>query len=159
MAAQLQWVIRIVLGVFAVVVLTACSDATGVDQYGRKVPVERIEGQWLVINYWAEWCAPCRTEIPQLNALDKELAGKGVSVLGVNFDNLQGAELEKVSEALGITFTVLASDPAERYKLPRSEALPVTYIIDDSGRRRERLLGEQTAEGIKTKLAQLKAEG
>ncbi|MFI8481506.1 TlpA disulfide reductase family protein [Pseudomonas sp. NPDC078700] len=159
MVAQLQWGIRIVIGAFAVVVLTACSDAVGVDQYGRKVPVERIEDQWLVINYWAEWCAPCRTEIPQLNALDKELADQGVSVLGVNFDNVQGAELKKVSEALGITFTVLASDPAQRFKLPRSEALPVTYIIDKSGRMRERLLGEQTAEGIKAKLATLKAEG
>ncbi|WP_339487345.1 TlpA disulfide reductase family protein [Pseudomonas sp. EL_65y_Pfl2_R95] len=159
MGAQLQWVIRIVIGAFAVLVLTACSDAAGVDQYGRKVPSERIEGQWLVINYWAEWCGPCRTEIPQLNALDKQLAGQGVSVLGVNFDNVQGAELKRVSEALGIRFTVLASDPAERFKLPRSEALPVTYIIDNTGRVRERLLGEQTAAGIQAKLAALKAEG
>lgn len=159
MGAQLQWVIRIVIGVIATAVLAACSDAAGVDQYGRKVPAERIDDQWLVINYWAEWCAPCRTEIPQLNALDQELREQGVSVFGVNFDNLQGAELEKVSNALGIEFTVLASDPAERYKLPRSEALPVTYIIDPAGQVRERLMGEQTADGIKRKLAVLKAKG
>src|SRR3546814_7187463 len=54
---------------------------------------ERLEGQWLVINYWAEWCAPCRTEIPELNALDKQLKSQSASVLGVNFDGLRGSEL------------------------------------------------------------------
>jgi thiol-disulfide isomerase/thioredoxin len=138
--------------------LAACSQDIGVDQYGRKVAVERLEGQWLVINYWAQWCAPCRTEIPELNALEQQLKGQSVQVLGVNFDALQGETLTQAAQDMGITFTVLAQDPAERYHLPRAEVLPVTYIVDDQGRMRERLLGEQTAAGLTARLAALKTE-
>lgn len=159
MGTRLQAVIRIVMGVCAGLILAGCTEDVGLDQYGQKVPAERLEGQWLVINYWAEWCAPCRTEIPELNALDEQLKAQSVSVLGVNFDGLRGDELNKASEALGIAFTVLEDDPAARYQLPRSEALPVTYIVDDQGRMRERLLGEQTAEGLTARLLALRNGG
>ena len=109
-----------------------------------------------MINYWAEWCGPCRVEIPELNALEGQLQGQSVGLFGVNFDGLQGKELNDASTALGITFTVLAQDPADTFDLPRSEALPVTYIIDDKGKVRAQLLGEQTAAGILAKLKELK---
>lgn len=139
--------------------LSGCGVDLGPDQNGQKVASERIDKHWLVINYWAEWCGPCRTEIPQLNALATQLKDKQVSVFGVNFDNLQGDDLRAAAKALGISFTVLAQDPADHYDLPHSEALPVTYIIDDKGKVREQLLGEQTAEGVSKKLAALRGEG
>jgi thiol-disulfide isomerase/thioredoxin len=139
--------------------LSGCGADLGLDQNGQKVASERIDKHWLVINYWAEWCGPCRTEIPQLNALATQLKDKQVSVFGVNFDNLQGEDLKAAAKALGISFTVLAQDPADHYDLPHSEALPVTYIIDDKGKVREQLLGEQTAEGVNKKLAALRGEG
>ena len=159
MAMHVQAIIRAVAGLGIGLILAGCAEDIGVDQYGRKVAVERLEGQWLVINYWAQWCAPCRTEIPELNALEKQLKEQSVQVLGVNFDALQGEKLSKAAQDMGITFTVLAQDPAERYQLPRAEVLPVTYIVDDQGRMRERLLGEQTAAGLAARLAALKAEG
>ena len=158
MGTRLQAVIRTVIGICAGLILVGCTEDIGVDQSGRKVPAERLEGQWLVINYWAEWCGPCRTEIPELNALDKQLEEQSASVLGVNFDGLQGARLNKAAQALGIEFTVLAQDPAERFGLPRSEVLPATYIVDDQGRLRERLVGEQTAAGLAARLQALRAE-
>ena len=88
-----------------------------------------------------------------------QLKDRQVSVFGVNFDGLQGEDLKSATAALGITFTVLAQDPAERYDLPHSEALPVTYIIDDKGKVREQLLGEQTAAGVSQRLAVLRGEG
>jgi len=138
------------------VLLGGCGADYGTDQNGRAVTAAELEKQWLVVNYWAEWCGPCRKEIPELNALADELKGRGVTVVGVNFDNVQGEELKKAAEALGIRFTVLAQDPAARFELPRSEALPVTYLIDPNGKVREQMLGEQTGAGIKARLAALK---
>jgi thiol-disulfide isomerase/thioredoxin len=158
MGMRFQAIIRAVAGVGIGLILAGCAEDIGVDQYGRKVAVERLEGQWLVINYWAQWCAPCRTEIPELNALEKQLKEQSVQVLGVNFDALQGEKLNQATQDMGITFTVLAQDPAERYQLPRAEVLPVTYIVDDQGHMRERLLGEQTAAGLTARLTALKAE-
>lgn len=145
------------LAIIGALMLGGCGNDYGIDQDGHKVAAGRLDKQWFVLNYWAEWCGPCRTEIPQLNALAEELKGKKIGVFGVNFDNVQGEELKSASEKLGIKFTVLAQDPAELFDLPRSEALPVTYIIDDKGKVREQLMGEQTAAGVMAKLEALKA--
>ncbi|WP_047288476.1 MULTISPECIES: TlpA disulfide reductase family protein [Pseudomonas] len=144
------------LAIITTLLLGGCGNDYGVDQYGQKVAAERIDKQWLVLNYWAEWCGPCRTEIPELNALNEQLKGQSASVMGVNFDNVQGQELKSASEKLGIKFTVLAQNPAELFDLPRSEALPVTYIIDDKGKVREQMMGEQTAAGVLAKLQALR---
>ncbi|MBB4863893.1 thiol-disulfide isomerase/thioredoxin [Pseudomonas nitritireducens] len=150
--------LRIVMGLIAGLILAGCSADYGTDQHGQKVPAASVDGQWLVINYWAEWCAPCRKEIPELNGLAEQGKSQGFRVLGVNFDGLRDTELAKASQALGVQYTVLADDPAPRYQLPRSEALPVTYIIDPAGKMREQLLGEQTAAGLQARLSALREE-
>ena len=159
MLKRAQAVIHATTALCLALLLAGCGSDYGVDQHGQKVAAERLEGQWLIINYWAEWCGPCRTEIPELNGLAGELEKHSVGVFGVNFDALQGEELAKASNALDIEFTVLAQDPAERYQLPPSDALPVTYIVDDQGKLRERLLGEQSAVGLKARLSALREEG
>lgn len=150
--------LRIVMGVMAGLILAGCSADYGTDQHGQKVPAAKVDGQWLVINYWAEWCAPCRKEIPELNQLAEQGKTQGFRVLGVNFDGLRDAELAKASQALGVQYTVLADDPAQRLGLPRSDALPVTYIVDPDGKMREQLLGEQTAPGVQARLSALREE-
>ncbi|MBP8264668.1 MAG: TlpA family protein disulfide reductase, partial [Pseudomonas sp.] len=112
---------------------------------------------WLLINYWAEWCGPCRKEIPEPNRLAQHPQA-AVQVLGVNYDGVQGEALARQSQALGIEFRVLAEDPAERLQLPRSQALPVTFIVDPQGRLRKQLVGEQTEQGLLGVLAELREQ-
>lgn len=126
----------------------------GPDQHGQRVTPESLKGQWLVINYWAEWCAPCRKEIPELNALPEQI--DNVCVLGVNFDGLRDEALLRAADAMGIAFTVLADNPAEHFGLEPSGVLPATYLVDARGKVRERLLGEQTAEGLVARLRVLR---
>ena len=144
--------------IIGTLLLGGCGNDYGIDQNGQKVAAERLDKQWLVLNYWAEWCGPCRTEIPELNALAEELKGRNNGVFGVNIAKVHGEELKSARAKLGIGFTVLAQDPAELFEVPRSEALPVTYIIDDKGKVREQLLGEQTAAGVLAKLEALQAK-
>ncbi|MCQ4257787.1 TlpA family protein disulfide reductase [Stutzerimonas stutzeri] len=141
------------LGLLAGLILTGCSEDWGPDQHGAAVTTQQLNDQWLLINYWAEWCGPCRTEIPELNALDE--SRDDITVLGVNFDGLQGDELSEAAKALSIEFRVLSVDPAERLDLPRSAVLPVTYIVDADGKVRDSLVGEQTAEGLLARLEKL----
>ncbi len=93
-----------------------------------------------------------------MNALAEQTKNQHTQVLGVNFDALQADALSKAADTMGIRFTVLAQDPGQRFKLPRSEALPVTYLVDPSGEVRERLMGEQTAAGLSKRLAELQAK-
>ncbi|MDI2591423.1 TlpA family protein disulfide reductase [Pseudomonas sp. N3-W] len=146
------------LAIIGTLMLGGCGNDYGIDQNGHKVAAEHLDKQWLVLNYWAEWCGPCRTEIPELNGLAEQLKDKKIGVFGVNFDNVQGDDLKSATEKLGIKFTVLAQDPADLFDLPRSEALPVTYIIDNKGKVREQLMGEQTAAGVMAKLEALQAK-
>lgn len=143
---------------------------------GAKVDLAGPE--WLVVNYWAEWCGPCRHEIPELNELDESLpsaAGEviegavaevvsagvspavAVSVLGVNYDGLVDQKLVDVSDRMGITFAVLTADPRERWGQPLPTVLPSTYLIAPGGVFVETLVGPQTRAGILSRIETLAA--
>ena len=112
---------------------------------GRGLPVSEWGGRWLVINYWAEWCAPCRKEIPELNHLHHEQAGE-VMVLGVNYDGLTGEKLTTLIDEMGIEFPVLVHDPRERWQQDLPQVLPSTLIIDPEGQLQRVLVGPQSLE-------------
>jgi len=57
------------------------------DRAGNATPIAAFAGKSLIINFWATWCAPCRREIPLLESLNSEWAGRGVSVLGIAVDH------------------------------------------------------------------------
>ena len=103
--------------------------------------------RWLLVNYWAVWCAPCRQEIPELNRLAAEHADT-LQVLGVNFDGLQGAELAAAVKLMGIDFATATADPASRFGFSRPKVLPTTFIIDPAGTLRHELQGPQTYDGL-----------
>jgi thiol-disulfide isomerase/thioredoxin len=56
------------------------------DSTGKKTPITSFGEKSLIINFWATWCAPCRSEIPLLKNLHAEWAGRGVSVVGIAVD-------------------------------------------------------------------------
>jgi thiol-disulfide isomerase/thioredoxin len=57
------------------------------DRNGKPTPINSFGGQSLIINFWATWCAPCRREIPLLQALQTEWAGRGTTVVGIAVDH------------------------------------------------------------------------
>lgn len=104
-------------------------------------------GRWVIINYWAKWCAPCREEIPELNHFAEAFADR-VQVLGVNYDGLQGDALAADMTALDIRFPVLLADPHPALDIARPSALPATLLIAPDGKLKEVLLGPQTAAAL-----------
>lgn len=105
-----------------------------------------LQGQWVVVNYWAQWCKPCIEEIPELNALDA--AHDDIAVLGVNYDGATGEALASQIEALGVAFPTLPSDPAELLGQPRPSVLPTTFILNPEGELLASLVGPQTQETL-----------
>lgn len=123
--------------------LTACGGGSGT---ADPVNLEQLRGQWLVINYWAQWCKPCIKEIPELNNLNRQY--RQVTVLGVNYDGTTGQELELQLEKLGIAFATLPGDPARQLGTPRPVVLPTTLILDPQGQLHATLVGPQTLESL-----------
>lgn len=104
------------------------------------------------VNYWAEWCKPCRDEIPELNAFQKQHAEE-VVLYGVNFDGARGAELARQEEVLGIEFETLGEDPGPGLGWPVPEGLPYTMVTDSANSRLLQLPGEQNLETLRKALA------
>jgi thiol-disulfide isomerase/thioredoxin len=109
-------------------------------------PIGEHLGDWVLVNYWAEWCKPCIQEVPELNRLDGE---QGITVLGVNYDGVTGDALAAQIDALDIAFAQLPSDPAAELGIDRPQVLPTTVVIDPDGRRVATLVGPQTAETLR----------
>lgn len=110
-------------------------------------------GRWIVINYWAIWCHPCRTEIPEINEFAENNPGIA-AVYAVNFDDVRGNELLDQAAELGIKFTLLEEDPAGTLGYARPTVLPTTIVIDPGGELVARLLGVQTEASLQAAIEQ-----
>jgi thiol-disulfide isomerase/thioredoxin len=124
--------------------LALCGCDNGPEQSARPTGnSDASTGPWLIVNYWAEWCAPCLEEIPELNAFARKHAGRA-RVQMVNFDGLQGAPLRELAAKLGIETEVLEEDPAARLGLATPQVLPSTFVIPPDGGPATVLVGAQT---------------
>ena len=129
------------LVLFAGLAVAGCGERRGpLDPIGEHL------GDWVLVNYWAEWCKPCIHEVPELNKLDGE---EGITVLGVNYDGVTGDALAAQIDALDIAFAQLPADPAPELGIDRPQVLPTTVVIDPDGRRVAALVGPQTAETLR----------
>lgn len=104
-------------------------------------------GQWVVVNYWATWCAPCRKEIPDFSAMHD--ARDDITVLGLAFEDTDVETFEEFLTDYPASYPILLVDvyaPPESLGAPR--ALPTTYLVDPSGALVETWLGPITSEII-----------
>lgn len=113
---------------------------------GSVTSPEQWHGQWVLINYWADWCGPCREEVPELNHLSQ--AEGGFKVLGVNYDYLKGSELQEAIDNLGIEFPTLIDDPQRLLGYDEATVLPMSVLISPDGALHRILIGPQNAESL-----------
>lgn len=112
---------------------------------GDSLDWDSLRGQWVLVNYWAEWCKPCIEEIPELNALDG-LAN--VTVVGVNYDGVQGQALRDLGRKMGISYILLQEDPGPAFDWTLPVALPATFVVKPDGELLQARFGAQTQQDI-----------
>ena len=132
--------------------------ADGYNLENNPIYLDDYKGKWVLINYWASWCKPCREEIPVLNYLNDEEANN-VHVFGVNADNLPPGFIKQDVRNIGIEFPVFLTDPAEHLKLKPAIALPATYLLDPAGHIHGPLIGPQSKESLYTVMNELQKSG
>jgi len=110
--------------------------------------VEINNNKWKVVNFWAEWCGPCRKEIPELNALSIDIPEKSLQVLGVNFDDNPHPKTLMIAKKMGIEFSILTVEQVEQLNLQYPVVLPSTYILSPDNKLIEVLVGEQTKDSL-----------
>jgi thiol-disulfide isomerase/thioredoxin len=113
---------------------------------GDPFTLGQLRGQVVLLNFWATWCIPCREEIPVLNAMQHELEGKGLKVIGASLEDTAEGVAEYQKDVRKFEYQVLVGGDDAKAKFGGTP-LPTTYLIDREGRIRQKIIGARDREG------------
>ena len=120
---------------------------------GRYVLAEQ-RGKWVVVNFWATWCAPCIKEMPELSAM--HALRSNVTVVGLAYEDTTVEALLQFLQQRPVTYPIVIADPYNPpadFATPRG--LPLTYLLDPNGKLAHQFLGPITALQIEQKITEL----
>lgn len=98
---------------------------------GKEVKLSQFKGKVVLLNFWASWCVPCRSEMPTIELLHREYQDKGLVVLGIDDEESQkqAAFLQK----FGFSFASLVESRKQASNLYGVGGIPTTVLIDRQG--------------------------
>lgn len=143
-----------IISLFCLILIISCQKAD-IDLHNSKGMVsENLKGQWVMINYWADWCPPCLKEMPELVAFAS--ANKDVQVFAFNFDQLDGEDLDYEINKFGVDLPSILSHPRDIWGIESPATLPATYFINPEGEIVQSLFRPQTQDSLEDILRSLK---
>ena len=135
--------------IFAFILLISSCQKSEFDFYdleGKGYKYSDLEGRFQIVNYWAIWCAPCKHEIPELQALHDDY--ENVSVFGVNFDQPELDVMSEQAKLMNIGFPTYRRDPSSEFGIKTPEVLPTTLVFSPNREILATLVGPQTKESL-----------
>lgn len=104
------------------------------DVDGARVHLDEYSGRFVVLNFWASWCAPCRSEMPSLSRLAAQVDPTKIVVLPLSFDKPSPAPAQRFFEQEGITnLPILMGDAQNMETVLGWGLLPTTIVLNKSG--------------------------
>lgn len=119
---------------------------------GGRFDLAEHRGQWVVVNFWATWCAPCLKEMPELSALDA--MREHVQVVGLAYEEIEADDMRAFLQKHPVVYPIAivdTFDPPADFDTP--VGLPMTYLIGPEGQVVEKILGPVTAESLEALIA------
>jgi len=106
---------------------------------GQTFDLSKLRGKVVLVTYWATWCAPCKKEMPVIDAFYRRYHERGLEVIGISADRPQDfAKMRKMSNALAYPTATLDQIADNGFGPP--EGFPLTYVIDRDGVIRDKFI-------------------
>jgi thiol-disulfide isomerase/thioredoxin len=106
---------------------------------GQTFDLAKLRGKVVLVNYWATWCAPCRKDMPKLDAFYRRYHDQSLEMIGISVDRERDlAKVRKIMATLAYPLAMLKDVTNNGFGAP--EGVPITWIIDRDGKVRDRMI-------------------
>ena len=127
----------LVLTVFAVAIEASAQqrvpDLSFKDINGKTIRLSDFKGKVVLLNFWATWCVPCRTEIPDLVKKQREYRRHGLRIVGITYPPEKMRDVRRFAQKLKINYPLAIGSKETKQTFTSSETLPLSVIIDQEG--------------------------
>lgn len=109
-------------------------DFTLPDIHGKSHNLSDYRGQWVIVNFWATWCAPCIKEIPELIEVSRLTDPVTPVVIGIDFEEIETEILLEFVNALKMDYLVLRIGEQPLVPFEPLKGMPTTFIVSPEGK-------------------------
>ena len=125
------------------------------DIRGRQFRLSDYTGKVVLLNFWATWCPPCRTEIPDLIKMQRRYEAQGLRIIGITYPPENTSDVRRFMRRLEINYRIAIGTKATKALFTSSETLPMTVVIDRNGAVRDLIEGIMYSEEFDQKVKPL----
>jgi thiol-disulfide isomerase/thioredoxin len=122
---------------------------------GKKVELQDFQGKVVVINFWASWCPPCRSEIPGLLEVYRKYRPKGLEIVGISLDSDGWRKVSPLVREMNIEYPVVMGDHDVANAYGGIRAIPTTIIVDRNGKIVDKVVGYMDRERFENEIREI----
>jgi cytochrome c biogenesis protein CcmG/thiol:disulfide interchange protein DsbE len=113
---------------------------------GKSYRMSELKGRPVIVDFWATWCAPCKSSMPHLSAIQSRYRNRGLVVIGLSTDDDDARAVRRFADRLGVTFSLAVEDDRVLDAFGPIRGLPTTVYISRHGEIVRRVTGYIDAE-------------